>query len=224
MQTLSPIACAIKRRRYRSLIKKLAFSLLCLAPPRRSEHCGSVSKIHLPLAGRTHERTQGCWNCQALASHEDSLKRWLTVDRPAAEARIAQAKMVAASTNVDPAAILRAQNTGANAPCPCGSGAKYKRCHRDKDAEAGRVMKAIDGIAMATAHLERFEASIREGDQLLGNQALCQDRLSAKYDTFVSDKYLCDRWNARQGASVARAGQGPDKLPEELKDIHGDGN
>ena len=33
---------------------------------------------------------------------------------------------------------------------------------------------------------------------------------------FVASTYLCDRWSARQGASVAREGQAADKLPEEL--------
>lgn len=38
----------------------------------------------------------------------------------------------------------------------------------------------------------------------------------------VANNYLCDRWSGRQGASIARAGQGPDKLPEELADKLGD--
>jgi len=33
---------------------------------------------------------------------------------------------------------------------------------------------------------------------------------------FVASTYLCDRWTARQGASVAREGAAADKLPEEL--------
>lgn len=33
---------------------------------------------------------------------------------------------------------------------------------------------------------------------------------------FVHNTYLCDRWTAKEGASVAREGAGPDKLPEEL--------
>jgi hypothetical protein len=40
----------------------------------------------------------------------------------------------------------------------------------------------------------------------------------------VNHRFLCDKWSAAQGASVAREGAAPDKLPEELKDIHGDGN
>lgn len=32
----------------------------------------------------------------------------------------------------------------------------------------------------------------------------------------VAHSYLCDRWVAAEGASMARAGAAPDKLPEEL--------
>ena len=38
----------------------------------------------------------------------------------------------------------------------------------------------------------------------------------------VAHNYLCDRWSAAQGASMARAGQAADKLPEELaEDLDG---
>lgn len=35
---------------------------------------------------------------------------------------------------------------------------------------------------------------------------------------FVKNNYLCHQWTARQGASVARAGQKADDLPAELED------
>lgn len=41
----------------------------------------------------------------------------------------------------------------------------------------------------------------------------------------VVHNYLCDRWSGATGASVARGGQKPDTLPEELADkIDGSGN
>lgn len=36
--------------------------------------------------------------------------------------------------------------------------------------------------------------------------------------TNVASTYLCDQWTGKVGASVAREGQAPDKLPEELMD------
>lgn len=38
---------------------------------------------------------------------------------------------------------------------------------------------------------------------------------------FVLSTYLCDRWTAAPGASVAREGKGPDKLVEELMEDKG---
>lgn len=35
---------------------------------------------------------------------------------------------------------------------------------------------------------------------------------------FVKSNYLCRKWTAKTGASVARAGQKPDDLPMELED------
>ncbi len=40
---------------------------------------------------------------------------------------------------------------------------------------------------------------------------------------FKSHRFLCDQWSGKTGASVARAGAAPDKLPGELMEIHGDG-
>lgn len=38
----------------------------------------------------------------------------------------------------------------------------------------------------------------------------------------IAPNYLCEKWTGAQGASIARAGQGPDPLPEELADKLGD--
>jgi hypothetical protein len=182
-------------------------------------------KFSLPLSGRTFERRQGCWNCTGVASEETSLQHWLTVERPAHEARIAEGKqLLMQGIKVDPAAMQRFAHTPVNERCPCGSGRKYKVCHRHADEDAARVFKTIEGIEKATEHVERFEAAIRHGDALLGQMALCNERSSPKYGTYVSNKYLCDRWSGAQGASVARAGGRADDVPEEMVDKIGDGN
>lgn len=182
-------------------------------------------KFALPLADRTFERRQGCWNCRGLASKEASLQHWLTSERPSHEARIAEGKRrLLEGLKADPTVIQRFNTTSVNDKCPCGSGQKYKRCHRAADEGAARAFKQIEGIEKATEHVERFEAAIRVGDPILGQMALCNERSSTKYGTFVSDKYLCDRWSGAQGASVARAGGRADDVPEEMVDKIGDGN
>lgn len=192
-----------------------------------SYQCDTVgdvtNKISLPLADRTFERRQGCWNCKHFATVDASLQHWIASERPAHEARIAEGKRkVLEGAVADVAAITRARGTGVNDPCPCGSRQKYKRCHRDRDAAAVRLFRQIEGIEQATAHVERFEASIKHGDPILGQMALCTERTSTKYGTYVSDRFLCDRWSGATGASVAREGGRLDDLPEELRDKLGD--
>lgn len=72
--------------------------------------------------------------------------------------------------------------------------------------------------------VDDFEDSIKTGHKYLGFQALCTRTTSPKHGEFTAHNFLCDRWDAAIGASVARAGAKLDLLPEELKDIHGDGN
>lgn len=183
-----------------------------------------MSKIELPLSGRTFERRQGCWNCTGLCDQATSLQHWRAVGRPEAEARIAQAKLLILTQPVDPAMVHRFKNTANNAPCPCKSGKKYKQCHQSADAAAKAIFDRIEGVEMATVHLDRFETAIATGDKLLGNMALCNERTSEKYMSFVSDKFMCDRWTGVQGASVAREGAKTDEPAAVMKEIHGDGN
>ena len=179
-------------------------------------------RVNLPLIGRTVSKTQGCYNCfHAEADPVKVLERWKTVDRPARDLQIAEAKQAAASAgNFDPGAVARFAKTGRNDQCPCGSGAKYKRCHLDKDKASESVMKRIEGIENATRIADNIEAAIGQGLYMI-----CKNRGKPdKFDTYVNHRFLCDQWSAAQGASIAREGAAPDKLPEELKDIHGDGN
>lgn len=124
----------------------------------------------------------------------------------------------------DPAAVARAQNTPRNAPCPCGSGGKYKRCCLSKDEVATRIFKQIEGIEMAVAHLDRFERSIVDKDPILGLQRLCTEPTSPKNGSYTADAYMCDRWSGVQGAAQAREGAAINVSADELKDKVGDGN
>lgn len=180
-----------------------------------------MTRVNLPLIDRTVERTQGCWNCfHAETDVATVMERWKTTDRPRRETQVAEAKQIAAtSNNIDPGAVARVAKTGRNDVCPCGSGQKYKRCHLDGDRDADRVMKRIEGVENATRILDNIEGAIGQG--IYG---ICKNRQSEKFDTYTNHRFLCGKWSAAQGASIARAGQGPDKLPEELAEEMGDGN
>lgn len=39
--------------------------------------------------------------------------------------------------------IMKMEKVGRNAPCPCGSGKKYKQCHAGQDAQQSRSGKWI---------------------------------------------------------------------------------
>ena len=47
------------------------------------------------------------------------------------------------------------KNKGANAKCYCGSGKKYKKCHRDQDRDAGKD-RACANLPAATADAMAF--------------------------------------------------------------------
>lgn len=49
-----------------------------------------------------------------------------------------------------------------------------------------------------------------------GIQGVCLKGSSES--TFVADGYLCDKWNGRQGSSLAQGSGASDALPDELKD------
>lgn len=57
-----------------------------------------------------------------------------------------------------------------------------------------------------------------DGEMTLGTFGLCnvgKDPSGGPLGTFIAHTYLCGQWAAADGASVARAGAAPDRLPEE---------
>jgi hypothetical protein len=185
------------------------------------------TKVKLPLIGRTFDRTMGCWNCRHRATPEESLHRWRTVDRPKIEVPIAQQKAAildAARGVADVAGAVRRAGTPVNAPCPCGSGRRYKQCHRTPDGAAGPVLAKIRQVEMAVAHLEMFEGALQAPHPMLGQQGLCTNLRAPEGGGYKAHNFLCNEWSAAQGASVAREGQKADDLPGDLYAKHGDGN
>lgn len=82
------------------------------------------------------------------------------------------------------------------------------------------------GIRLPRLSNEEYEQLSQSGDarfQMMdrmitaGTAGLCM-RGKAKTD-FIHHQFLCDGWNARDGASVATAGRPLDKLPDELREI-----
>lgn len=88
------------------------------------------------------------------------------------------------------------------------------------------LQKAV-GLAMKSPIGEKDQhvLAIRKGVPEMDAQMTKQEWVTCKVgkkadgtpvDDFVASTYLCSQWTAAQGASVAREGAAPDKLPEEL--------
>lgn len=83
-------------------------------------------------------------------------------------------------------------------------------------------LAAVEGAA---TRIQEAEDTIKSGAAIRCTNRLVQSSADPnKASDFKNHRFLCDQWSPATGASVARAGQAADKLPEELKDIHGDGN
>lgn len=87
------------------------------------------------------------------------------------------------------------------------------------------LAKQLTAVEGAATRIEEAEDTIKSGNAIRCTNRLVQSSADPnKASDFKNHRFLCDQWSAATGASVARAGQGADKLPDELKDIHGDGN
>lgn len=73
--------------------------------------------------------------------------------------------------------------------------------------------------------IRRDVPAIDQGMQVNGfvSCKMGRDPKGGPLGDFIASTYLCDRWTGRDGASLAREGQAPDKLPEELMERHGSG-
>lgn len=84
-------------------------------------------------------------------------------------------------------------------------------------AKRSQLLKVIERNA---GMLDATERAIAAGELIRCTSLTCKDP-----GDFKSHRFLCDQWCAATGASLA-AGGGPtaDMLPEEMKDVFGDGN
>lgn len=134
---------------------------------------GAVNDPRTGLMGRTHERTQGCWNC-AHFSHDAAKEKWKV------------------KRQEDLAVALRISMES-----PRG----------EEDQRVVNIRRMIDAVDVGLAS---YNLGTCIGKGLDANDNPVGD--------YVKTNYLCRRWNAASGASVARAGQAADKLPMELED------
>lgn len=125
------------------------------------------------LTGRTHVRTQGCWNC-VHGDFDKAKEMW----KSKRQQDLATGTRIALDS-------------------PMG----------EDDPVVKNIRRMVDNVDHGLA---------------AGVLTTCTGRGVDSNDnpvgTFVKSNYLCHKWSAKTGASVAREGQKADDLPVELED------
>lgn len=153
-----------------------------------------MADINIPLPDRTFARSKGCWNCTHAGDPA-------TVGLPhwLNECRPRDERKILAPLKDELAKIP----------------AEDKRT--STKARRSELLKVIEKHAQL---IEAHETAIREGKVIRCTNRLCKDP-----GDFKSHRFLCDQWSGATGASLAQGGAATaDMLPEELKDVFGDGN
>jgi len=99
-----------------------------------SVHAPLVADIYLHMAVRCRSRSALETYLESVPAPETPLqeageRRLAEIfDLPKARARVERAKLIRQLGSSPPHLPARTHKTGRNAPCPCGSGRKYKKC------------------------------------------------------------------------------------------------
>lgn len=93
---------------------------------------------------------------------------------------------------------------------------KFWEIRRLSDLEVAKQQAAADPMGERAPQVMRLKHMINETDKAVAAGLLCRCRVEGSPADLISLGFLCDKWTAAQGASVARDGAPVDKLPGEL--------
>ena len=112
--------------------------------------------------------------------------------------------------------------------CIHGGAAGYERAAKLwwEEARAATLQRGVE-ISLKSPHGENDERvkNVRRQVPLMDVQVEQHQWVTCKVGKdpkgnpvadFVASTYLCNQWSGAEGASIARAGKGPDLLPEEV--------
>lgn len=154
----------------------------------------SMPQQKIVLRDRLFARSKGCWNCSSAG---DPVTVGLVFWKTHARPR-------------DELVLIR-PHKDAVAAIPAGD----KRM-----ATKAKRAKLLTAIEENTRRLDGVEASIKNGELIRCTNRRCKD-----IGDFKSHRFLCDQWSGAAGASLAAGGGATsDMLPDEMKDVFGDGN
>ena len=157
---------------------------------------------------RTVERGRGCYNCTAFDNGTMAKEKY-AAHRAAkvAELRMQQAQGIQSGTTPIGDADLSAL-------------AVQQKLSQLKNTGLTET-QAIEVLAAAAAGQSGRDGDprFRLFDGLISSGAAGVCLVGGMNTDFVHGQCLCDKWNGRQGSSIATAGKPLDKLPDEIVDI-----
>jgi hypothetical protein len=170
---------------------------------------------------RTFERSRGCYNCKGWDNGERARTYWhecRIADRQALQAAGAP-RLVRygdqEKSGSDIARELAKRGFGGEDGARIAAEARASMSPDERAA----MDKMMEEVVVDDARFQVFDAQLAQGQIGLCMKGPRPKDMGGPEGTFVVFSFLCDRWDACEGASVA-AGLGPvDKLPAELWDI-----
>jgi hypothetical protein len=95
-------------------------------------------------------------------------------------------------------------------------GQKLWKIKRQNDLATAARLAVEDAEGEDSVRVTNIRKMVNTIDHGIALNMIGTCMIGASEADLVVNSYLCDKWNGAQGASVARAGARPDKLPGEL--------
>jgi hypothetical protein len=164
-------------------------------------------QFHAPE--RTIQRSRGCWNCTHFNNAELAKQHY--------KSRTMQEKMALRARHI-PALERLADNDASVRDLAQKTAGLMKRGFSEQDAQRIATADVQRELGQIVTQARREDARFQKFDQMMatGQIGICVTGHSP--GDFIDCRYLCDHWDAAQGASVATEGQPLDKLPEEVRE------
>jgi hypothetical protein len=89
---------------------------------------------------------------------------------------------------------------------------------KQRDLATAKVLAQADPRGESAPKVIAIRKTVREAGAAIASGAFGICLNNGVQSDFVENTHLCAGWSGRTGASLARAGSGPDTLPDELKD------
>lgn len=100
--------------------------------------------------------------------------------------------------------------------CDAEAAKQFWKDKRQKELAYATQQALADPLGEDAPQVIAIRRMIDAADKGVASGLLAKCRVGGSEADLISIGFLCDKWTARDGASVARDGKPVDKLPEEL--------